>query len=150
MRFPRTVRLDASDTEVFAHAAEPGEWAVSGAFASSDREPSLLAGKDRRAFRNGFLGTGSFGRSSLVTVDDITPGEYESVVDALAQHLIEHYQAPDRASARAFAEEECKFAQSLCGRPVHTLVAVDRSFGPQGIVERFRTIEPEARSPVSS
>ncbi len=28
----RTIRLDASDTFVFDGAAEPGEWAVSGAF----------------------------------------------------------------------------------------------------------------------
>jgi len=28
----RTIRLDPSDTFVFARAAEPGEWAVSGAF----------------------------------------------------------------------------------------------------------------------
>ncbi|MEY3552369.1 MAG: hypothetical protein RL735_717, partial [Pseudomonadota bacterium] len=30
MKLPRTLRLDPSDTFVFARAAEPGEWAVSG------------------------------------------------------------------------------------------------------------------------
>ena len=29
---PRTIRLDPSDTVVFSRAAEPGEWAVPGAF----------------------------------------------------------------------------------------------------------------------
>lgn len=141
MRFPRTVRLDAADAETFDPAAEPGEWAVSGAFAFSDREPALLMGKDLQAFRSGFLGTGSFGWSSLVTVKDISPAEYERVVEALAAHLMERYDAPDRAAARAFAEEECRFAQSLCDRPIDTLVAVEREFGPQGIVERFRPVE---------
>ena len=34
----RTIRFDASDDTVFAHAAGPDEWAVSGAFAFADRE----------------------------------------------------------------------------------------------------------------
>jgi hypothetical protein len=142
MRFPRTIRRDASDIQAFATAAEAGEWAVSGAFAFSEREPSMLIGKAHQAFRTGFLGTASFGWSSLVEVAEIATRDYEGVVEALAQHLIDHYHAPDRAAARAFAEEECRFAQSLCDRPVGTLVAVERSFGPQGIVERFRTMEP--------
>jgi len=141
MRLPRTLRLDASDAEVFDVAAEPGEWAVSGAFTFSDREPALLMGKERRAFRSGFLGTGSFGWSSVVSVEEIGEAEYEAVVEALARLLLERYHAPDRAAARAFAEEECKFAQSLCERPIGTLIAVEREFGPQGIVERFRTVE---------
>jgi hypothetical protein len=36
----RTVRLDASDTFVFGAAAEPGEWAVSGAFVFWDKQTS--------------------------------------------------------------------------------------------------------------
>jgi hypothetical protein len=141
MRFPRTVRLDAANAELYDPAAESGEWAISGAFVFSDREPLLLAGQEREAFRHGFLGTGSFGWSTLIAVTDITPDQYERVVAALTRHLREHYQAPDRAAARAFAEEECKFAQSLCDRPVGTLLAVDRSFGPQGISERFHTVD---------
>ena len=34
LKFPRTIRLDPSDTFVFEWAAEPGEWAVSGATSS--------------------------------------------------------------------------------------------------------------------
>jgi uncharacterized protein DUF6505 len=150
MRFPRTLRLDAGDTERFASAAAPGEWAVSGAFAFSDREPATLVGRERQAFRTGFLGTRSFGWSSLVSVREITPEEYEEVVGALARHLLDYYHAPDRGAARGFAEEECKFAQSLCDRPVDTVVAVERSFGPQGIVERFRAIEPDVSSDSAS
>jgi hypothetical protein len=32
VKFLRTIRFDASDDHVFDRAAEPGEWAVSGAF----------------------------------------------------------------------------------------------------------------------
>ena len=52
----RTIRLDPSDTFVFERAAEPGEWAVSGAFMFWDADPATLEGKARAAFRAGFLG----------------------------------------------------------------------------------------------
>ena len=44
----RTIRLDPSDTFVFERAAEPGEWAVSGAFMFADADPDAL---DRQAAR---------------------------------------------------------------------------------------------------
>jgi hypothetical protein len=144
MRFPRTLRRDASDLETFAVAAAPGEWAISGAFVFAEREPAMLMGKDLQAFRTGFLGTESYGWSSLVEVGEITPSEYEEVVEELAGYLLEQFDAPDRTAALAFAAEECKFAQSLCEGPLGTVVAVERSFGPQGIVERFRTVEAAA------
>ena len=56
MKLLRTIRLDASDTFVFERAAEPGEWAVSGAFAFWGGDPGKLEGKARSAFRGGFLG----------------------------------------------------------------------------------------------
>ena len=36
MRLARTLRFDESDERVFERAAEPDEWAVSGAFEFSD------------------------------------------------------------------------------------------------------------------
>ena len=50
MKLLRTIRLDPSDTFVFERAAEPGEWAVSGAFMFSDADPNQLDGKPRAAF----------------------------------------------------------------------------------------------------
>ena len=32
MKLARTIRFDASDEHVFAHAADEGEWAISGSF----------------------------------------------------------------------------------------------------------------------
>ena len=63
-----TIRFDASDCQVFERAAEPKEWAVSGAFAFADADPSTLTAKRRQSFSNGFLGTASFGWSTLVCV----------------------------------------------------------------------------------
>ena len=41
MKLLRTIRLDPSDTFVFERAAEPGEWAVSGAFMAIPRRDFL-------------------------------------------------------------------------------------------------------------
>ncbi len=49
----RTIRLDPSDTFVFERAAEPGEWAVSGAFVFWNADVAKLEGKARSAFRGG-------------------------------------------------------------------------------------------------
>ncbi len=72
MKFTRTIRLDPSDVKVFPLAAEPGEWAVAGTFAFADTEPAALSRKEQLAFKSGWLGTGSFGRSTLVQVVYIT------------------------------------------------------------------------------
>ena len=142
MRFPRTIRLDASDEHVFERAAAPEEWAVSGAFAFADTPPETLRGKAAQAFARGFLGTHSFGWSTLVAVAEIKPAELEAVIEALAQHFVDRYGAPSIAAARPAAEAEAAFAGSLCEHRLNTLLAVERTFGPDGIVERFRTIEP--------
>ena len=65
MKLLKTVRADPSDTFVFERAAEPGEWAVSGAFAFNHADLASLAGKARAAYRGGFLGIESLGRSTL-------------------------------------------------------------------------------------
>ena len=144
MKLLRTIRLDASDTFIFEIAAEPGEWAVSGAFAFWDRDPATLDGKARTAFRGGFLGLSSFGRSTLVQIVEATAADRADVVDSLAQHLIGRYGAPDMAAARAAAEDEVSFAESLCGQPLDTLVAVHRSFDNGEVRETFRTLRPRA------
>ena len=59
MKLLRTIALDPSDTFVFDVPAEPGDWAVPGAFRFCDRDPAKLQGKDRWAFRGGFLGVHS-------------------------------------------------------------------------------------------
>ena len=144
VKLPRTIRLDPSDRFVFARAAEPGEWAVSGAFAFLGAEPDRLSAKARTAFRSGFLGVGSLGWSTLVVVQEASATEQAAAVEALARGLVARFGAPDLATARPAAEEELAFAASLCDHPPQTLVAVQRSFEAGRIRERFRTLTPRA------
>ncbi len=94
MKFPRTIRLDPSDVKVFPLAAEPGEWAVPGTFAFADAQPQSLSRKEQLAFKSGWLGTGSFGRSTMVQVVDITGEQYDEVVRIIAHHLVSEYGSP--------------------------------------------------------
>lgn len=142
MKLLRTIQLDPSDTFVFETPAAPGEWAVSGAFAFWDRDPATLEGKARTAFRSGFLGLDTFGRSTLVQIVEASGEDRAAVVDRLARHLIERYGAPDMDAARAAAEEEVAFVESLCTQPQDTLVAVHRTYEDGAVREAFRTLRP--------
>jgi len=142
VRLLRTIRLDPSDTFVFEHAADPGEWAVSGAFMFADADPDALAGKSRAAFRSGFLGVASLGWSTLVQIVEATQEDRDALVDTLGKQLHERLGAPDSAAARAAAEEEVAFAASLCDHPRDTLIAVRRTFEDGTIREAFRTLHP--------
>jgi hypothetical protein len=137
-----TIRLDPSDTFVFEKAAEPGEWAVSGAFVFWNTDPAVLEGKARSAFRGGFLGVGSLGWSTLVQIVDASEDERLAVIDTLAKQLVANFGAPDLDAARAAAEEEVAFAESLCSQPQDTLVAVRRVFEDGAVRETFRTLRP--------
>jgi hypothetical protein len=138
----RTIRLDGSDSFVFEKAAEPGEWAVSGAFAFTHCDPVNLRGKARTAFRAGFLGLQSLGRSTLAQIVEASERDRRMAVDMLAMQLVAHFGAPDLAVARLAAEEETAFAASLCDHSPGVLVAVTRSYEEGEIHETFRTLRP--------
>ena len=142
MKLLRTIRLDASDSFVFDKAAEPGEWAVSGAFAFAHCDPASLQGKARTAFRAGFLGLSSLGRSTLTQIVEADERDRREVVGRLAAQLVAHFGAPDFASAWEAAEEETSFAASLCDHAPGVLVAVTRSHEDGAIRELFRTLRP--------
>jgi Family of unknown function (DUF6505) len=142
LRFPRTIRLDLSDTFVFERAAEPGEWAVSGAFMFGDQDPAGLGQKQRVALRSGFLGIDSLGWSTLAVVTEATEADRDAMVERLAGQLLEKFGAPDFQAARLAADEEVAFAASLCDHPPQTLLAVQRSVENGEIRERFRTLKP--------
>ncbi|HWN51211.1 MAG TPA: DUF6505 family protein, partial [Xanthobacteraceae bacterium] len=127
MKLLRTIRLDASDTFIFPAAADPGEWAVPGAFMFFGADPAALAGKERSAFRGGFLGIGSLAWSTLVQIVEATPDDRAAAVELLAQRLFDRLGAPDLVAARKAAEEELDFAASLCNHPADTLIAMHRS-----------------------
>jgi hypothetical protein len=138
----RTIRLDPSDTFVFERAAEPGEWAVSGAFAFAHMDPATLQGKARAAFRSGFLGIDSLGWSTLVQVVEASEADRAAAVELLSQRLVERFGAPDLAAARPAAEEEIAFAASLADHPRGMLAAVARRIEDGAVREAFRTLTP--------
>ena len=142
MKLLRTIRLDASDTFIFPAAADPGEWAVPGAFMFFGADPAALAGKERSAFRGGFLGIGSLAWSTLVQIAEATPDDRAAAVELLAQRLFDRLGAPDLVAARKAAEEELDFAASLCNHPADTLIAMHRSDEDGAIREIFRTLRP--------
>ena len=144
MKLLRTIRLDASDTFVFEKAAEPGEWAVSGAFVFWNTDPAVLEGKARSAFRSGFLGVASLGWSTLVQIVKASDDDRLAVIDTLAKKLVANFGAPTVENAVAAAEEEVAFAESLCSQPQDTLVAVHRVFEDGAVRETFRTLRPRA------
>lgn len=140
MKLLRTIRLDASDGFVFERAAVPGEWAVPGTFKFAAEDPRALTGRERQAFRAGFLGLTTFGWSTLAVVVEASEEERLAAVEALALHFVEHHGAPGLDEARAAAAEEIGFAAELAEHPEQTLVALHRSLKDDDtICEQFRT-----------
>ncbi len=144
MKFLRVIRFDRSDDHVFARAAEPDEWAVSGAFSFIALRPSDIVGKTRQAFVNGFLGLPSFGRSTFAVIAEMGEAERGLVEGWLADHALAEHGAPDRATALAAARDEIAFVADLCEeKPVNTVLAVHRHLDGEGAIrEAFREIAP--------
>jgi hypothetical protein len=145
MKLLKTIRADPSDTFVFDKAAEPGEWAISGALMFAHLDPTTLAGKARAAFRCGFLGIDSFGWSTLAQVVEATAEDCAAAIELLAARLMERCGAPDLATARAAAQEEIAFAASLCDHPAMMLIAVARRHENEATREIFRTLQSNGR-----
>ena len=145
-KFPKVIRLDSSDLQVFPQAAAAGEWAVPGSFVFSDAKIDDLAGKQRLAFAHGWLGTESFGFAALVEVAEISEAEFFQVVERLAQRFVERYQAPSLGDALPAARSEADYAAALSDHKVHQLLAMEREDGPEGLVERIRLVKPERAS----
>jgi Family of unknown function (DUF6505) len=142
LRLLRTIRLDPSDTFVFERAAESGEWAVPGTFAFATMDVARLEGKQRAAFRSGFLGIDSLGWSTLVQVVEASEEDRAAAVALLAQRLVERFGAPHLDVAKAAAEEELRFAASISDHPKGMLVALARKHENGDIRETFRTLAP--------
>ena len=145
MRFPRVIRLDDSDSQVYENPAIPGEWAVPGSFVFLDVDPDTLNGKQIQAFHRGFLGTKSLGWSTLVTIAEISDEEYQVAIESLATYFMQQGGAPDRTAALTAAREEAVFAASLCDHEIHTLLTLERKAEGESIIENFRVVRvPDA------
>ncbi|MDO9526887.1 MAG: DUF6505 family protein [Gemmobacter sp.] len=151
IRLPRTIRLDPSDSVVFATAAPPGEWAVPGTFLFADRPYESLTRKDQIAFRSGFLGIGSFGHSTLVVVTEATPQDRDDAAHALSVQFVTRLGAPDHETALPAALDELALAEDLCrGHAIGTLIALHRAAEGQAIRETFRTLKPRDETAFSA
>lgn len=146
MKAPRTIRLDPSDTFVFARAAEPAEWAVPGGFLFHGADPAAMQGKERTAFRSGFLGIDSFGFSTLVTIVEVSAEERDQAIETLARQLVEKLGAPSLEIARQAAQEEIEFSIALCHDPVGSLLALHRSVHDGDIREQFRVLKDAVKN----
>lgn len=149
MRFPRVIRLDASDAYVFSPAAEAGEWAVPGSFAFFGIEAASLEGKEKIAFASGWLGTESWGRASLVEIAEIDEAGFHRVIERLGRHFAERYGAPSLVEALPAARQEAEEASDLCEHKLGTLLAIEREPAPAqddgapAFTERLRVIQPQ-------
>ena len=149
MKLPKTIQLDVSDSLVFPNPAEPGEWAVTGTFSFADLDVEGMDNRHQLAFRNGWLGLTSFGRSTLVQVSSIGEAGFDQVVRDLAAHLHSVYGAPDMIVALDAARIEVMDAAELCDHPPGTLLSIERELSDSGISERINVIkeaEPESHA----
>jgi hypothetical protein len=148
MQLARVIRLDDSDANVYAPAADPGEWAIPGAFAFSNwTDADLEDGKAREAFTHGWLGLESFGRASLVAVAPITDFERNQLVERLAEYFLEHFGAPSIEAARPVAEDEIAQMQAMCeDQDPNTMIVVERAMEAVGVREKFRLVAPKSAS----
>jgi len=141
MQLARAVHLDDSDLQVYANPARTGEWCISGGFEFSNWVEADLTGKPRQAFANGWLGLETSGRVTLVAITKIEASEYQSLVDLLAQHFVDHYGAPDLYQARPVAREELNQMLDICAdHAPNTLLTVSRELGEAGVHESYRQV----------
>ena len=141
MKFPKTIRFDNSDLNIFENPSEEGEWAISGAFEFSNDIKENLKGKRKQSFSNGFLGLDSFGRSTFVSISSIDEPEKIIIVKKLAELFVQSYGAPDIIKASSVAEEEVNFMIDVCSEhDLGSLLTVFRTLENDGIHEKFRHI----------
>ena len=144
MKLARAIHFDESDTRVYHSPARTGEWCISGGFEFSNWSEGDLAGKQKQAFSNGWLGLETFGRVTFVAVTQIEPTEMAHLTDALAQHFVDVYGAPDLAAARPVAAEELGQMAEMCAdHAPNTLLTVARELSEAGVRETYRSIEAQ-------
>ncbi len=140
MKFPRVIRPNGNDRRTDLPPAAPGEWAVTGAFRFAHRDPGTFTRRELAAFKHGWLGLESFGNATLVEVAEITEEISDVMTRRLAAYFMANCGAGDARDAIEAAAQEMSFAASLCGHPLKTVLALDREFNEQGLIETTRII----------
>ena len=143
MKLARTISLDISDSRSFVAAAPPGELAVTGTFVFSNGTPLELTGKDKIAFRESWLGIGSFGNATFVQVTSISQKEFDDAQRMLAEYIFKKYEPPGMLDAVQAARIELEDMVRLCEHPGGTLLAIKREIAVDGIKEQIHVIKSE-------
>lgn len=144
MKLARAIHFDESDMRVFHSPARTGEWCLPGGFEFSNWTEADLTGKSRQAFANGWLGLETFGRVTFVAVTRAEPAEISALEQALADHFVAFYGAPDRAAALPVARDEIAQMADLCeDHAPNTLLTVMRELTEAGVRESFSAITPQ-------
>ena len=116
------------------------EWAVTGSFRFAHRDPAGFRHGEIEILKHGWLGLESFGNASLVEVAETTEENYAAMLRRLAAYFLALCGVGDVGEAVEAAEQEMAFAASLCGHPLTTVLALDREFNEQGLIETTRVI----------
>lgn len=132
---PRTVAPLGARIRI-ADAAPPGAWAVAGAFRFRHRDPATLVGGEAQVFKSSWYAIGAFAPAIHVEVAEIAPDGLERLARELAAHLLGSWSAPDPTAAVETACEELELALALCAHPRGTVLALQREFNEQGLIER--------------
>ena len=142
MKLARAIHFDESDMNVYHSPARTGEWCIAGGFEFSNWSEGDLVGKARQAFSNGWLGVETFGRVTFVAVTQIEQAELDALANALAQHFVDIYGAPDVSAALPVAQDEIRHMVELCDEhDPNTVLTVARELTDAGVKEAFRMIE---------
>jgi len=144
MKILKTIRVDDSDKNIFDQPAEPGEIAITGSFAFSDKVFSELDRKGKIAYQSAWLGIGSFGNSTFVEVQEVEESDLDQAQQKLAVYFVQNFGAPSIADALPVAQDELNYSVSLCEFDAGTILAIERTDTPEGIKESIRMIsQPE-------
>ena len=142
MKLARAIHFDESDMNVYHSPARTGEWCIAGGFEFSNWSEGDLVGKARQAFSNGWLGVETFGRVTFVAVTQVEQAELDTLTNALAQHFVDIYGAPDVSAALPVAQDEIRHMVELCDEhDPNTVLTVARELTDAGVKEAFRMIE---------
>jgi hypothetical protein len=76
----------------------------------------------------------------------VSDDERTAAIELLTRQLVDRLGAPDLATARQAAEEEIRFAESLCNEATGVLIAVHRTTKNGEIHESFRALRSRGRS----
>jgi hypothetical protein len=114
-KFLKAVRLDNADAELYrvAGACDEGEWVCSGGFAACNLAEGYRC-NPRCYCDESFISISRRARCTIAEVVEVSDADIAVIRDALTQHLLLDWRAPDHETARDVADEEIDYTMELC------------------------------------